>query len=105
MATFSPILPTSSTRSSSSSRRRVNVGRDRLLAAAVEARGAANRDVLADLADQLDALVLELLSGLGPVPVHGLEHLLGEGEELVVLGHRLRLAADGNERSAVFVHA
>src|SRR5829696_683418 len=51
------------------------------------------------------ALVLELVSGPGPVPVHGLEHLLGEGEELVVLGHRLRLAADSNERSAVFVHA
>ena len=57
------------------------------------------------LPDELDALVLELLRGLGPVLVHGLEHLLGEGEKRVVLGHGLCLAADGDERPAVFVHA
>ena len=79
------------------------------MTAAAEGMDRATADYAGMLATVLNALtlqdVLELVGGPGPVPVHGLEHLLGEGEELVVLGHRLRLAADGNERSAVFVHA
>src|SRR5215210_4757972 len=80
-------------------RRRVDVSADRLVAFLVEARGSANGDVLADLPDELDPLVLEPLNGVGPVALDGLEHLLGEGEELLVLRHRLGLGADGHERA------
>src|SRR5919108_2069128 len=82
-------------------RRRVHVCTDRLIALTVEAGRAAHGDVLADLADELDALVLELLGRVGAVPLDGLEDLLGEGQELLVLRHRLGLAADGDQRASV----
>src|ERR671923_40381 len=82
-------------------RRRVHVRADRLVALTLEAGRAAHGDVLADLADELDALVLELLRGLWAVALDGLEDPLGESEELLVLRHRLGLATDSDQRASV----
>src|SRR5262249_13648518 len=45
---------------------------------------------------QLDPLVLELLRGLRPVLLDGVEHARDEHEELLVVRYRLRLAADAD---------
>src|ERR671922_420933 len=82
-------------------RRRVHVRADRLVALTLEAGRAAHGDVLADLADELDALVLELLRGVWAVALDGLEDPLGESEELLVLRHRLGLAPDSDQRASV----
>src|ERR671922_34227 len=82
-------------------RRRVHVRADRLVALTLEAGRAAHGDVLADLADELDALVLELLRGVWAVALDGLEDPLGESEELLVLRHRLGLATDSDQRASV----
>ena len=51
-------------------------------------------DVLAELRDELDALVLEALGGLRAVGVHGAQHAVAEALELLVLRHEVGLAAD-----------
>src|SRR2546421_2871980 len=70
-----------------------------------EARGPGEADVLAQLGDQRDALLLELLLGPHAVRVDEVEDLLRERPKLVVLRDRLRLAADGDHRPVVGVHA
>src|ERR671922_841331 len=82
-------------------RRRVDVRADGFVALALEAGRAADGDVLTDPADELDALVLELLGGVGPIALDGLEHLLGEREKLLVLRDRLGLAAHRDQRASV----
>src|ERR671924_1292573 len=84
-------------------RRRMDVGRDAGAVDRDEARRTGEGDVLAELRDELDALVLELSLGADALRVHELEHLPREGLELVVLGHGLGLAADGDHRPAVGV--
>src|SRR2546423_10289290 len=44
------------------------------------------------------ALLVELLSGVGTLALHGLEHLGGEGEELLVVRNGLRLEQRGVPR-------
>src|SRR5919198_1117244 len=83
----------------------VDVGGDRRAVDRDEVRGAGDRDVLAQLRDELDALVLEPLRRPDALGVHDLEHLPGEGLELVVARHRLGLAADGDERPVVVLDA
>src|SRR5439155_19155275 len=59
-------------------------------------------DVLADLGDELVALLLEVVDLLRQIgAVCAFEHALRKRAELLVLGNRLRLAADRDERSAV----
>src|SRR5947209_6068797 len=60
-----------------------------------EPRRSRDDDVLAELGRQLLALLVELLDGVGALPLDRLEHLDGEGEELLVVRDRLGLAADG----------
>ena len=54
-------------------------------------------NVLAELGRKLLAFLVELLDGVGALPLHGLEHLDREGEELLVVRDRLSLAADGDD--------
>ena len=83
----------------------MDVGGDRLAVARLEPRGAADEDVLADLADQLLALVLERFDGVRPVLLDRVEHLLGERAELVVLRDGLGLGADRDDRALRVVEA
>ena len=78
-------------------RRRMDVRGDR--AAGVEARGSGDDDVLAELADQLQPLLVEGGGRIGAVRVDGAQHLLGERLELVVLRDGLGLAADADDRA------
>src|SRR5262245_9260672 len=77
----------------------MDVRGDRLAVAALEPGRAADEDVLADLADQLLALLLERLDGIGPVLLDGFQDLLGERAELVVLRDRLGLGPDRDDRA------
>jgi len=54
-------------------------------------------DVLAELGCELLALLVELLDCSGALPLHRLEHLDGEGEELLVVRDRLGLGADRDD--------
>src|SRR5439155_13506788 len=81
-------------------RGRVDVVGEQLAVARLEPRRP-QRDVLAQLGDLLDALLLERGEPVGALGLDRLEHLLRELDELVVLGHRLGLAADGRERADV----
>src|SRR5215213_6575210 len=67
-------------------RRRVRVAPDRLALATLEPLRTRNDDVLAQLRHERGALVLELLRGLRPPRVDGLEQLLRELEELGIVG-------------------
>jgi hypothetical protein len=58
------------------------------------ADGVADDDVLAQLADELGALVLELGGGVRAVLLDGIENALREDHELRVVGNGLGLAAD-----------
>src|SRR5829696_5076295 len=81
-------------------RRRVDVRGERFaVALLLEPGGAADDDVLADLADELLALVLQLVDLAGPLLLDDVHHLVGEGEELLVLRDGLGLAPDGDERA------
>jgi len=66
----------------------------------LETGGADDGDVLAELAGQLQPLLLELLRCAWALGLDGLQHLLCEGEELVVVRDGLGLAADGHDRAA-----
>ena len=78
-------------------RRRMHVGGDR--AAVVVALGTGDDDVLAELAHQLHALLVERRGRIDAVRVDGTEHALGERLELVVLRDGLGLAADADDRA------
>src|SRR4029450_9433959 len=81
-------------------RGRMDGRRDALvLALLLEPARPADDDVFADLADELDTLVFERFLRAWAVLLDGVEDLLRIGAELVVLGARLGLAADGHERS------
>jgi len=77
--------------------RRVDVGGEHLVVVSLEARGADHFDVFADPRDEVDALGLELGDRVRALLLDGVDDLLGEAEELVVLGHRLRLGADRDD--------
>src|SRR5687767_732246 len=81
-------------------RRRMGVGADDLAGAGLVALGADDDDVLAELAGEVDAVLLELGDRVRTVGDDSLEHLLREALELVVLGDRLGFGADGHHRSA-----
>jgi len=77
----------------------VDVGGEHLVVVRLEARGADDLDVLTDPGDEVDALFLEALDGVGAVLFDCVDDLLCEAEELVVLGDGLRFRADGDDRS------
>ncbi len=77
----------------------VDVGLDDLAVLGRELGRTGDDDVLADLGHELDPLVLELLRGIGPSCLDTLENPPGEGEEVLVLGDRLGLAADRDHRA------
>src|SRR5205085_8943751 len=60
-------------------------------------RAAPDDDVLAELGRELPAFLVELADRVGALALHGLEHLGGKGEELLVVRDRLGLAADGHD--------
>src|SRR5438132_1184914 len=66
-------------------RRRVDVGAEHVAVVAFVADGVANDDVLAQLGDDLCALLLELLRRLGAVLLDRVEHALREDHELFVV--------------------
>src|SRR5581483_5901560 len=76
-------------------RRWMRIGRDARAVHRLESGAADDRDVLAELRRQPDALLLQLALGAEPFRIDGIEHLLRVREELVVVRYRLRLAADG----------
>ena len=80
-------------------RRRVRVGVHDLALAGLVALRADDDDVLAQLARNGDAVVLQRLDRLRDRRRHGLEHPLRERLELLVLRDRLGLAADGDHRA------
>ena len=80
-------------------RRRMDVRGEHLVLVRLEARSADDLDVLADPGDEVDALVLETVDGVRAFLLDGVDDLLGEAEELVVLGDGLRLRADGDDRA------
>ena len=62
-------------------------------------RDAGDDDVLAQLAHQLEPLLVERRDRVGTLLVHGAQDLLGERLELVVLRDGLGLAADAEDRA------
>src|SRR5215211_4455259 len=82
-------------------RRRVRVAPDRLALATLEPLRTRNDDVLAQLRHERGALVLELLRGLRPPRVDGLEQLLRELEELRIVGDEVGLARERDDRPVV----
>src|SRR5262245_16179977 len=82
-------------------RGRVGVAGDAAAVDRLEARGSCDHDVLAELRDELDALVLELVDRVASLGFDELQRLLGEREELGVVRHGLGLAADGDDRAPV----
>src|SRR5918994_76808 len=83
-------------------RGRVDVGGKRFVVALLfEARCTRDDNVLAELAYELLPLVFEVVDRVGALTLDGVEHCLGEGAELVVVGDGLGLAADGDERADV----
>jgi len=62
-----------------------------------EPRRSGDNDVLAELGRELLAFLVELLDCSGALPLHRLEHLDGEGEELLVVRDRLGLGADRDD--------
>src|SRR5712692_1375592 len=66
-----------------------------------EPHRAVHGDVLADPADELGALLLELRDDIRTARLDGLQRPLGEAQELLVSGHGLGLAADGYHRADV----
>src|SRR3954452_879984 len=86
-------------------RRRVDVRNEDVAVLTLKAGAVADRDVLAELGDELDPLVLERGGGLGASPGHRVQHVVGEGAERVVVRHRLGLAADADDRPGRAVDA
>jgi hypothetical protein len=80
-------------------RRRVRVRSDHAAVHPLETGGADDDDVLAELAGELDARILQLGFRAGPAGVDCVEHVLRVREELVVVRHRLCLAADSDQRA------
>src|SRR4029077_19552576 len=62
-----------------------------------------NDDVLAELGRELLTLLVQLLFRTRAFTLDRLEHLAREGEELSVVGDRLRLTADGNDHAPLGV--
>src|SRR5215217_8871928 len=79
-------------------RRRMGVGVDDLPRAGLVALGTDDDDVLAELGADVDAVLLEGVDRTGAVRMHGLQHLLRELLERLVLRDGLGLAADGDHR-------
>src|SRR5215210_702031 len=79
-------------------RRGVHVAGDDAAVDGLEARGAHDLDVLAELGHEVDALLLELVEGVGALRIGELERLLGEGEERLVVRDGLGLTADPDDR-------
>src|SRR3954454_5114102 len=80
-------------------RRRVDVGIQDLARLALEAGHVADDHVLAELRHELDAVGLEISGRAEALLRDVVEDALREREELVVLRHRLGLAADADEGS------
>src|SRR5439155_13638054 len=78
-------------------RRWVGVPLDQPSVDRLEACGARDDDVLAELAGEHPPLFVEALGSVGTVRLDGLEHLLRERKELVVVRYRLGLAADRDQ--------
>ena len=83
--------------------RRVRIAVDHGAVDRLEARRAGDDDVLAELGCELLTLLVELLNGGGAVALHRLEHLGGEGGELLIIRDGLGLAADGDDDAALAV--
>jgi len=64
---------------------------------------AGHDDVFSELAGERHPLLIEALLRPDALGLDRLEHLLREREELVVVGDRLGLAADGDDRAALAV--
>src|SRR5213076_1198849 len=62
-----------------------------------EPRRSGDDDVLPELGCKLLAFLVELLECSGALPLHGLEYLDGEGEELLVVRDRLGLGANRDD--------
>src|SRR3954452_13741204 len=80
-------------------RRRMDVGVEHLARLALEAGHVADDDVLSELRYELDTVALEVGGRAQALLGDLVEHALREGEELVVLRHRLGLAADSDDRA------
>ena len=80
-------------------RGRVRVALDECAVDRLKPCGTCDDDVLAELAGKRLALFVELGRRIRTVCLDGLQHLLGEGEELVVVRYRFGLAADGDHRA------
>src|SRR6476660_4135122 len=83
-------------------RRPVHVVREYLVAIGLHPLRARDLDVLAEPGCELHALVLERRR-IAAVE-HGAQHLLGVREEIVVVRHRLGLAADRGDRADAVAH-
>src|SRR5207248_8920968 len=81
-------------------RGRMDVGAETSAVDRLEASRSRDGDVLAELAGELGPLLVEPTDGLDPLRLDEVEHLLAKRLELLVVRHRLGLAADRDHRSA-----